>query len=79
MVLPCILSPLCSLLSLSRPSKSPHDRCWPLKARPRHRHWLIIDLVLGKIGEEEPGEDSEESTARQGFTRALEHWNKLEY
>ena len=50
MVLPCILSPWCSLLSLSRPSKSPHDRCWPLKARPRHRHWLIIDLVLGKIG-----------------------------
>ena len=38
------------LSSLSRPSKSPHDRCWPLKARPRHRHWLIIDLVLGKIG-----------------------------
>ena len=38
---------------LSPLSKSPHDRCWPLKARPRHRQSLIIDLVLGKIGTEE--------------------------
>ena len=40
---------------LSPLSKSPHDRCWPLKARPRHRQSLIIDLVLGKIGTEELG------------------------
>ena len=46
----CLPGVLSSLLSLSRPSKSPHDRCWPLKARPRHRQWLIIDSVLGKIG-----------------------------
>ena len=49
----CLPRLLASLPSLSPLSKSPHDRCWPLKARPRHRQSLIIDLVLGKIGTEE--------------------------
>ena len=49
----CLPRLLASLPSLSPLSKTPHDRCWPLKARPRHRQSLIIDLVLGKIGTEE--------------------------